>query len=926
MYHCHIIFYLAGLSCNALEMIKKISPFENFTHEFMKSDIPNPAFTAKANVIFARLHNSAIEESLQTLINHKSKDAQLILLLEKEQFQSVSDNLSEVTDLWTLPMSDEEMYFRLLKWQNDYKMKIDFWQTNQYFESTINSVPNLIWYKDKNGIHKKVNDSFCEIVNKTHEQVEGRDHYYIWDVDPDDPANEGCDCMESDRAVIHSQKTCVSEELVNTKDGMRHLTTYKSPLYDLDGSVMGTVGVGIDITQERSYEQEIIKKNHSLETIFTSIDCGILCHSVDGTRILNINKTALEILGYESQDEMMAAGFDMIAPSVMEEDQPKLRECIKMLKKEGDSVSIEYRVQHRNGEILHVTGNVKLLKENGELFYQRFLLDCTKQKLLEKQTARHNMEMLQALSMDYNLVCFFNLDTGMGIPLRVDDDHLFGDAFRGDNISLSESLEYYVQNIVYEKDREMFRKVSSLENLRKEMSRKKQYYVNFRAFIDNQIYYYEMKVVMAGNLEDSHGIILGFCSVNEKLRYQMKQKKLLEDALLQANKANKAKSLFLSNMSHDIRTPMNAIVGFTALAVRHIDCKEKVMEYLKKITSSGNHLLNLINDVLDMSYIESGKIHLEEMLCSMDEIINGLSNMVQADIQKKHHEFHIDLINISDDKFYCDKLRLNQVLLNIISNSIKYTGNGGNICFRVTKKEGAPKGYANYEFYVKDTGFGMSSEFLAHIFEPFEREKNTTSSGIQGTGLGMAITKNIVEMMNGTINVASKQGVGTEVTLSFTFRLNSETEHFSDTYEHAADKKLVSDGVNLYSEHILLVEDNELNQEIAVAILSDAGFNIDVAENGQIAVDVIKESVPGYYSLVLMDVQMPVMDGYEATVAIRKLEDEQLSSIPILAMTANAFEEDRQKALDAGMNGHIAKPIDIETLFDEISKIINIHR
>lgn len=922
MYHCHIIFYLAGLSCNECENIKKLSPFEKFTHEFIESDIPNPSLTAKADVILADLHNSDVKASLHTLITNKSKDSQLIVLIEKEQFTSVSDNLSEITDIWTLPMSGEEVQFHFLKWQNDYKMKLDFWQTSHYFESTINSIPNLIWYKDKNGIHKKVNDSFCKTVNKTHEQVEGRDHYYIWDVDPDDPANRGYDCMESDLEVINSKKTCVSEELVNTKDGTKLLTTYKSPLYDLDGSVMGTVGVGIDITQERAYEQEIIKKNHSLETIFTSIDCGILCHSIDGTQILNINKTALDILGYESLDEIMAAGFNMISPSVLDEDKPQLRECIEMLKNEGDSVSIEYRVKHRNGEILHVTGNVKLLKENGELFYQRFLLDCTKQKALEKQTERHNMEMLQALSMDYNLVCFFNLDTGMGIPLRVDDNNLLGDAFKGNNISLSESLEYYNQKLVFEDDKDMFGKVSSLENLRKEMSRKKQYYVNFRTFIDNQIYYYEMKVVRAGNLEDSHGIILGFCSVNDKTRYEMQQKKLLEDALTQANKANKAKSVFLSNMSHDIRTPMNAIVGFTALATRHIDCKEKVMEYLKKITSSGNHLLNLINDVLDMSHIESGKVHLEEMPCSMTDIVNGLSNIVQADIQAKHHTFHIDTVNISDEQFYCDKLRLNQVLLNVISNSIKYTNNGGHIYLRVTEKDGASVGYANYEFYVKDTGLGMSKEFIAHLFEPFEREKNTTASGIQGTGLGMAITKNIVEMMNGNINVTSEQGVGTEVTLSFTFRLNTEAENSTDISEPDTDKELIPSEINLCNERILLVEDNELNQEIATAILSDAGFKIDVAENGQIAVDIIKKSVPGYYRLVLMDVQMPVMNGYEATVEIRKLENENLSSIPILAMTANAFEEDKQRALEAGMNGHITKPIDVEKLFDELKRIL----
>lgn len=924
MYHCHINFYLTGSSHNIFNIIKKISPFENFTHEFTESDMPDEIMTARADVILADLHNANAKEALQILIKSKSKDSQLIILIEKEQFAFLSDDLASLTDIWFLPMSDEEISFRFMTWQQNYKMIKDFWLIRHYFDTTINSVPNLVWYKDTNGIHKKVNDSFCKTVNKSHEQVEGRDHYYIWDIDPDDPANKGYDCSESDLEAINAKKTCVSEELVNTKDGKRLFTTYKSPLYDLDGSVMGTVGVGIDITQERAYEQEIIKKNRTLENIFTSIDCGILCHSIDGTQILNVNKTALKILGYESKEEIMAAGFNMISPSVMKEDEPKLRESIQMLKNEGDCVSIEYRVQHRDGEILHLTGNIKLLKENGKLFYQRFLLDCTKQKLLEKQTEQQNMEMLQALSMDYNLVCFFNLDTGMGIPLRVDDDsNMLGSAFTGNNISLSESLEFYVQTLVYEDDREMFRQVSSLENLKKELSRKNQYYVNFRNFIDNEIHYYEMKVVRAGNFEDSHGIILGFCSVNAKTRHEMEQKRLLEDALSQATRANKAKSVFLSNMSHDIRTPMNAIVGFTALATRHIDCKEQVLEYLKKITSSGNHLLNLINDVLDMSHIESGKVHLEDTPCSMTDILNGLSNIVQADIQAKHHELHIDVVNISDEEFYCDKLRLNQVLLNVISNSIKYTNDGGHIYIRVTEKDGAAEGYANYEFFIKDTGMGMSKEFITHVFEPFEREKNTTASGIQGTGLGMSITKSIVEMMNGTINLKSELGVGTEVTLSFTFRLNSGDKESEDAYELANGKELLTDDVIIYNEHILLVEDNELNQEIAMAILGDAGFDVSIAENGQIAVDMIKNSIPGYYRLVLMDVQMPVMNGYEATVEIRRLPDKQLASIPILAMTANAFEEDKQKALEAGMNGHVAKPIDVEKLFEVLHRILS---
>ena len=269
--------------------------------------------------------------------------------------------------------------------------------------------------------------------------------------------------------------------------------------------------------------------------------------------------------------------------------------------------------------------------------------------------------------------------------------------------------------------------------------------------------YYQMKAVQAGEWPESRSIVLGFCSVDEEIRREMEQKNLLEDALLQANRANKAKSTFLSNMSHDIRTPMNAIVGFTALAIAHIDRREQVEEYLKKIMTSGNHLLSLINDVLDMSRIESGKMHLEEKPCRLPDILNGLRNIVQTDVRAKQLELYIDTVDVVDEDIYCDKLRLNQVLLNLLSNCVKYTAAGGMISMRIMEKAGAPDGYANYEFSIRDTGIGMSEEFVSHIFEPFEREKTSTVSGIQGTGLGMAITKNIVDMMNGSIEV-QKQG------------------------------------------------------------------------------------------------------------------------------------------------------------------------
>ncbi len=574
--------------------------------------------------------------------------------------------------------------------------------------------------------------------------------------------------------------------------------------------------------------------------------------------------------------------------------------------------------------------------------------------------------------------------------------------------------------------------------------------VNYRTLWNDEMRYFQMKIVRTGAWEQGQGVVMGFRSVDAEMREEMEKKSLLEDALMQANRASKAKSVFLSNMSHDIRTPMNAIVGFTALAITHIEHKERVEEYLKKIMTSGNHLLSLINDVLDMSRIESGKMHLDEKECSLPEILHGLKNILQADVHAKQLELYIDTVDVFDEEIYCDKLRLNQVLLNLLSNAVKYTGAGGIISLRITEKPGAPAGSANYEFNIKDTGIGMSQEFVDHIFEPFERERNSTISGIQGTGLGMAITKNIVDMMNGSIVVKSEQNVGTEVTVLFTFRLHSGEKIPQDIPQLKGCRALVVDDdfnscdsvsymlgqigmraewtlsgkeavlrtrqavmrddiysvyiidwllpdmngievtrrirkemgegvpiiiltaydwtdiedeareagvtafcskpmflselrsclhsiVNAEEEErkggileqksfragrILLAEDNELNQEIAEAILEEAGFTLEVAKDGQEAVDMLKDSEPGYYQLVLMDVQMPVMDGYEATRTIRKLEDPKLASIPIIAMTANAFEEDRQEALKSGMNGHIAKPIDMEVLFDILEKVL----
>ena len=416
-------------------------------------------------------------------------------------------------------------------------------------------------------------------MGKTKEQVQGRGHAYIWDVEQDDPA-----CIESERVVMNERRTLVSEETVQTGEGKRLLTTYKSPLYDLDGSVMGTVGVGIDITQERAYEEEIVQKNKTLETIFATMDCGVLYHSVDGKRVISVNRAALEILGYESKEELIRNGFNMVAESVLEQDKAKLQSAILSLNKVGDSVSLEYRVYHANGRIVLVMGNVKLVEENGELFYQRYLLDITAQKQAEErermEQERRQMQLVQALSIDYNLVCVYDLETGRGQALRIHEckKGILEKLFSGD-IVLEDSLEQYIQLCVHPDDKEMIRRAVDRKRLKDNLEKKGLYYLNYRTICtEGETRYFQMKAVQTGDIGDKASAVLGFRSVDAETRTEMEKKALLEDALFQANRASKAKSVFLSNMSHDIRTPMNAIVGFTALAITHIDRKEQVEE------------------------------------------------------------------------------------------------------------------------------------------------------------------------------------------------------------------------------------------------------------------------------------------------------------------------------------------------------------
>ncbi len=657
----------------------------------------------------------------------------------------------------------------------------------------------------------------------------------------------------------------------------------------------------------------------------------------------------------------------------------------------------------------------------------------------ETKIKLEQMDIVKALSRDYTEITQVDLRNGTSVAFKSRGKLIENNP--GKVNPYDKTWARMIEKYVHPDDREEFREKVSVPAIKAALESSDVVIIPFRVIMDGEIHHQQVKFVIAG--EDRLHLIMGIRNADAEVKAEEERRKVLQDALAAAEHANRAKTTFLNSMSHDIRTPMNAIIGFTALAAAHIDNKKQVADYLGKISVSSEHLLSLINDVLDMSRIESGKVKLDERETHLPDVLHDLRTIIQANVHAKQLELYIDTVDVVHEDIMCDKLRLNQVLLNLISNAVKFTKPGGTLSIRVVEKDDAPEGYASYTFHVKDSGIGISRDFQKHIFEAFSREQTSTVSGIQGAGLGMAITKNIVDMMGGTITVESEIGKGSEFTVCLQFKICGNPAHVEQIPRLAGLHALVADddfntcasvtrmltkigmraewttsgkeailrtqlaienddefaayiidwimpdmngietvrriraiigdskpiiiltaydwtdieeeareaGVTAFcskplfmselrevllrpleeeeaakdtpdelpdeafaGKKILLVEDNELNQEIAATILEEQGFSVDLANDGTVAVKKVETSDAGRYDIILMDIQMPQMDGYEATRRIRSLKDERKANVPIYAMTANAFEEDRQKALEAGLNGHIAKPIDIPNL------------
>ena len=529
---------------------------------------------------------------------------------------------------------------------------------------------------------------------------------------------------------------------------------------------------------------------------------------------------------------------------------------------------------------------------------------------------------------------YVNLQTGKSEYLSKEEEqtenYLTGDFYKNVPSKHEDAIQVYVENYVHKDDKNLYKSMCEKSYIIKHLSKEKQFYsFNYRQVAGGIEKWYRLHIIAASFFPNGevNSVVMAIMDVDNQVRNDISQKEAVEEALVQAEKANKAKSVFLSSMSHDIRTPMNAIMGFASLAQTHIQDESAVQGYLGKILSAGQHLLNLINDILDMSRIESGKIRLQEDGVSLQEVFTEIESLMHSMIAEKKLHFVVkeDIVN---NYVFCDKLRLNQVLINLLGNAVKFTPAGGTITLDIKQEMVAPEGYGVYFFKVKDTGIGIAKEFHDRIFEAFEREKITEQSGIQGTGLGLAITKNIVEMMGGRISLESEVGTGTEFTVKVMFALQNIDEDnliMENSLEKQAQKleqEYIERKALFKNRKILLVEDNPLNREIARILLKDEGFIVEEAVNGQEAVDKLAASKEGEYALILMDIQMPVMDGYETTKRIRNMSNRALAHTPIIAMTANAFEEEKKKALSCGMNGHVSKPIDINVLFKTIEGIM----
>ncbi|MCI9079023.1 MAG: response regulator [Lachnospiraceae bacterium] len=674
----------------------------------------------------------------------------------------------------------------------------------------------------------------------------------------------------------------------------------------------------------------------------------LIYHADDNEQIIYANKALLRIFQCSTLQEFRKITNNsfqgIVYPEDLDEVEQSIREQISASKYDLDYV--EYRIIRKDGSLRWIedyghyinssAGGIfyvfigdatekrkKHLAEKAEILNERLQNEQKLQSLIEEydkemklinQEHLRRLEIIEGLSINYESILYADLDADKILPYRLSSRNSLQ---FGNKLQARSYLWYtseYIEEWVHPDDRGMVSVITSPGCIREKLLNHKTFYINYRIVDDGEVQYLQLRIVNVGNKNHISQIVMGYRRVDEELQREMEQKQMLEEALSNADLAITAKNTFLSNMSHDMRTPLNAIFGYTVLARKYTNNSESVEEYLEKIESSGRQLLDLIDKVLEISWTETNDIKLEESECNLCDIMQDLNNVLLPQAQKKQITLSVNSSRLMHYDVFSDPGKLKQIFMHLSNNAIKYTEDGGRVDVSLVELERLPNDYIVCQFTVEDTGIGIGEEFLGHIFEPFEREKNTTLSGVHGTGLGLTIVKNITEMMGGRIEVKSTAGKGSRFTVTMRLRIQEQPISLSN-----GDEDMISQIMN---HKILLVEDNEINLEIETEILQGLGFVIETAANGSIAVEKIKESSPGEFALVLMDIQMPVMDGLKATQLIRKIDNPELATIPIIALSANAFESDRKMSIESGMNAHLTKPIDVPLLLETLVKTL----
>lgn len=694
-----------------------------------------------------------------------------------------------------------------------------------------------------------------------------------------------------------------------------------------------------------------IRMIYEIMKFMDEIPGGFLIYHAEGNeQIIYANLGLLRIFQCDTVAEFRELTGNSFKGMVYPDDLESVEKSIwqQISENQYDLDYVEYRITRKDGEIRWIEDYGHFIQSDavGGIFYV-FLGDATekrnrlvsekevfqkekrqseqklkslmeafdKERALVRREQLRRLEGIEGLSVNYESILYADLETDEATPYRLSTrmKPLFGEMFQVQ--SFIKYVTEYVNTWVYPEDREMVGRMTEPGFIRKHITENKTYYVNYRVIEDGKIEYLQLRVVdvsKAGKVQ----IVIGYRKVDEEQREEQEHKKMLADALNNANLAIDAKNSFLSNISHDMRTPLNAIFGFVALAKRDRYDMDAVQGYLDRIDASSRQLLDLIDKVLEISWTESSGVYAEEMECDLQEILEEIYEFLHLQALEKDIEFKLDFSGVKHKQIYSDHQKLKQMLLYLANNAITYTKPGGMVSIAVTEQIEMLNHYATYQIVIKDTGIGISEEFLERIFEPFVREKNTTLSGIHGVGLGLSIAKNIVDMLGGTIKAQSVVGEGSTFTVTLRLRM------CADAAQTAAEAPGPVSAVKLSGQRILLVEDNELNLEIETAILQEQGFFIESAENGSIAVEKVKHSRPGDFDLVLMDIQMPVMNGWQAAKAIRELDDPALANIPIIAFSANVFERDIRMSMESGMNAHLTKPIDIPLLLKTFTEIL----